>query len=63
VPVLNVMYSADTLVFPAQCRSWSEAAGARCRDYVLKGANHFLLAQEALLEELADLLVAWAERL
>jgi hypothetical protein len=30
---------------------------------VLKGANHFLLAQDALIEELADLLVAWAERL
>jgi pimeloyl-ACP methyl ester carboxylesterase len=63
VPVLNVMYSADTLVFPAQCRSWSEAAGARCTDYTLKGATHFLLEQDALIEELADLLVAWAEQL
>ncbi len=59
VPVLNVMYSADTLVFPAQCRSWSAAAGARCTDHVLKGATHFLLGQDALIEELADLLVAW----
>lgn len=61
VPVLNVMYSADTLVFPAQCRSWSAAAGARCADHVLKGATHFLLGQDALIEELADLLVGWAE--
>jgi hypothetical protein len=61
VPVLNAMYSADTLVFPAQCRSWSVAAGARCTDHVLKGATHFLLGQEALVEELADLLVGWAE--
>jgi surfactin synthase thioesterase subunit len=61
VPVLNVMYSADTLVFPAQCRSWSEAAGSRCADHTLKGATHFLLEQDALIEELADLLVSWAE--
>jgi pimeloyl-ACP methyl ester carboxylesterase len=61
VPVLNVMYSADTLVFPAQCRSWSAAAGARCTDHVLKGATHFLLGQDGLIEELADLLVAWGD--
>jgi pimeloyl-ACP methyl ester carboxylesterase len=63
VPVLNVMYSADTLVFPAQCRSWSLAAGARCTDHTLKGATHFLLDQDALIEELADLLVRWADEL
>ena len=63
VPVLNVMYSADTLVFPAQCRSWSSAAGDRCQDHVLKGATHFLAGQDALIDELADLLVAWADRL
>jgi hypothetical protein len=63
VPVLNVMYSADTLVFPAQCRSWSQAAGERCTDHVLKAATHFLLGQDALIEELADLLVGWTDRL
>lgn len=63
VPVLNVMYSADTLVFPAQCGSWSQAAGERCQDHVLKGATHFLAGQDVLIDELADLLVAWADRL
>jgi hypothetical protein len=63
VPVLNVMYSADTLVFPAQCRSWSHAAGDRCADHGLKGATHFLAGQDTLIDELADLLVAWADRL
>ena len=60
---MNVMYSADALVFPAQCGSWSQAAGGRCQDHVLKGATHFLLGQDELIEELADLLVAWADRL
>jgi hypothetical protein len=57
------MYSADTLVFPAQCRSWSEAAGSRCMDHTLQGATHFLLEQDALIEELADLLVNWTDGL
>jgi len=60
---LNVMYSADTLVLPAQCRSWSEAAASRCTDHALTGATHFLLEQDALIEELADLLVSWADAL
>jgi hypothetical protein len=63
VPVLNVLYSADTLVFPAQVRLWSQAAGARCHDHVLKNATHHLVGQDKLIDELADLLVAWAERL
>jgi hypothetical protein len=63
VPVLNVLYSADALVFPAQVRLWSQAAGERCEDHVLKGATHHLLGQDKLIEELADLLVAWSERL
>jgi hypothetical protein len=63
VPVLNVFYSADTLVFPAQVRLWSQATGERCQDHVLKNATHHLVGQDKLIEELADLLVAWAERL
>jgi hypothetical protein len=41
----------------------SRAAGAQCLDHALKGAKHFLLGQETLIDELADLLVAWADRL
>lgn len=63
VPVLNVTYSADTLVFPAQCRSWSQAAVQRCKDHTLKGATHFLAGQDTLIDELADLLVSWADTL
>ncbi len=63
VPVLNVLYSADALVFPAQVRLWSQAAGDRCEDHVLNGATHHLLGQDKLIEELADRLVAWSDRL
>jgi hypothetical protein len=50
-------------VFPAQVRQWSQAAAGHCQDHVLKGATHHLLGQDKLIEELADLLEAWAERL
>ena len=61
--MVNVLYSADALVFPAQVQLWSQAAAGRCQDHVLKGATHHLLGQDKLIEELADLLAAWAERL
>ena len=37
--------------------------GERCHDHALKGATHFLAGQDTLIDELADLLVAWADRL
>jgi pimeloyl-ACP methyl ester carboxylesterase len=63
VPVLNVGYTADTVVFPSQVRQWSEAAGQRGRDYALRGATHHLAGQDALRDELADVLVDWARGL
>ena len=63
VPVLNVGYTADTVVFPSQVRMWSEAAGTRCQNFALKQATHHLHGQDALREELAALLVDWAKGL
>lgn len=63
VPVLNVGYTADSVVFPSQVRQWSEAAGRRARDHALRGATHHLVGQDALRDELADVLVEWARRL
>jgi pimeloyl-ACP methyl ester carboxylesterase len=63
VPVLTVGYTADTVVFPSQIRQWSDAAGTRGRDYALRGATHHLAGQDALRDELADVLVDWARRL
>jgi hypothetical protein len=62
VPVLNVGYTADTVVFPSQVRQWSEAAGHRGRDHALKDATHHLVGQEAHRHELADVLVVCAPR-
>jgi pimeloyl-ACP methyl ester carboxylesterase len=67
VPVLSVLYSADTVVFPSQVAQWAKAAASRtsgrCKEYTLKGATHHMIGQPQLVEELADLLVGWAAEL
>ena len=67
VPVLSVLYSADTVVFPSQVAQWAKSAASRtsgrCKEYTLKGATHHMIGQPQLVEELADLLVGWASEL
>jgi pimeloyl-ACP methyl ester carboxylesterase len=63
VPVLSVLYSADTVVFPSQVAQWAQAAPGRCKEYTLKGATHHMQGQPKLVDELADLLVGWASEL
>jgi len=60
VPVLSVLYSADTVVFPSQVAQWAQAAKGRAREYTLKGATHHMVGQPQLLDELADVLVGFA---
>jgi pimeloyl-ACP methyl ester carboxylesterase len=60
VPVLSVLYSADTVVFPSQVAQWAQASKGRCKEYTLKGATHHMVGQPKLVDELADLLVGWA---
>ncbi|HEY3075622.1 MAG TPA: alpha/beta hydrolase [Burkholderiales bacterium] len=63
VPVLSVLYSADSVVFPSQVAQWAQAAKGRCKEYTLKGATHHMVGQPKLVDELADLLVGWAGEL
>lgn len=57
VPVLSVLYSADTVVFPSQVAQWAKAAQGRAKEYTLKGATHHMIGQPKLIDELADLLI------
>jgi pimeloyl-ACP methyl ester carboxylesterase len=63
VPVLSVLYSADTVVFPSQVAQWAQASKGRCKEYTLKGATHHMVGQPKLIDELADLLCGWAAEL
>ncbi len=59
VPVLSVLHSADTVVFPSQVGLWAKAAGARCTSHVLKGGTHHLHGQPELIGKLADTIIEW----
>jgi pimeloyl-ACP methyl ester carboxylesterase len=63
VPVLSVLYSADTVVFPSQVAQWAQASKGRCKEYTLKAATHHVAGQPELIEELADLLCGWSAEL
>jgi pimeloyl-ACP methyl ester carboxylesterase len=65
VPVINVRFSADEGTFPTETAKYTEAAGRRCEDFVLKGARHFPFKQKngaELVATLADKLVEWTDR-
>jgi pimeloyl-ACP methyl ester carboxylesterase len=60
VPVLNVEFTADQIVFPSQSQDWSDAAAGRCTDHKLRGINHYPQGNAQACAELADTLVAWS---
>jgi len=59
-PVLVVEHSADQTVFPSHITAWREACAGRETFHRLVGAPHYLDRHPEKIEELADLLVAWA---
>jgi hypothetical protein len=68
VPVLQFEFTADGSVFPSAIREWSQAihrAGGVGREefHRIQGATHNLKNQPQLTERIADLSLAWAERL
>jgi pimeloyl-ACP methyl ester carboxylesterase len=62
VPVLAMRHGNDELVLPSQMQSYIDAAGSRCQEEVLEGATHFMVGQDALKDQLAKRLVAWARK-
>lgn len=63
VPILAINYGNDELVLPSQMERYIAAAGERCRSEVLQGATHFMVGQDALKDQLAKRLVAWAREI
>ena len=59
LPVLNMGFTADQAVFPANVAEWTEAAGSRCTEYTVRGAGHYPQGKPELVEEIADTLVDW----
>lgn len=62
-PVLLLNYSADQSTFPSTRDAWMSAAPGRVRSIDIRGGNHYLAGQPALVEEAADHIAAFAQGL
>jgi hypothetical protein len=56
-------YTADASTFPSTIRLWQDAAGARASSITVKGGNHYLAGQPALVRLVADRIADWAHNL
>ena len=63
VPVLLAEHSADASTFPSDHAAWAAAADGRLTRIVLKGGDHYLAGQTALIDQMADECAAFAEKL
>jgi hypothetical protein len=63
VPVLLTEHTADASTFPSDTLAWSEAASGRIAFERLLGGNHYLAGQPALVDQLADRIAGFVERL
>ncbi|HMI17985.1 MAG TPA: alpha/beta hydrolase [Sphingomonas sp.] len=59
VPILNMGYSADQSVLPANIAEWTMAAGDRSTEYTVRDAGHYPQSRPDLVKEIADTLVDW----
>lgn len=62
VPVLNLEYTADGSIFPGDVQQWSNACSGREEFHRIHGGTHYLKGQEHLIDQVANLIVEWANR-
>lgn len=63
VPVLNMEYAADQIVFPSHIAEWSRAASGRCTEHRVAAAPHYPQSDPGLVAHIADTLIAWGDAL
>jgi len=63
VPVLLLEHKADASVYPSHMQEWRKAGGSRLVSHDIEGGTHYLFNQPELIEQSADLIRDWAERL
>jgi pimeloyl-ACP methyl ester carboxylesterase len=62
-PVLLLNYTADQSTFPSTRDAWLAAASGRVTSVDIRGGNHYLAGQPALVEQVADRIAQFAEGL
>ena len=63
VPVLLCTYTGDQSTFPSTRDAWLAAGAGRIRNVDIRGGNHYLAGQPALVEQVADEMSAWMHAL
>jgi pimeloyl-ACP methyl ester carboxylesterase len=61
-PTLLLTYTADQSTFPSTRDAWLAAGAERIRNVDIRGGNHYLAGQPALVQQVADSIAAWIER-
>ena len=62
VPALLLTYTADQSTFPSTRDAWLAAGAERIRNVDIRGGNHYLAGQPALVQQVADTIAQWLER-
>jgi pimeloyl-ACP methyl ester carboxylesterase len=62
-PVLLLNYTADQSTFPSTRDAWLAAARRRITSIDIRAGNHYLAGQAALVEQVADHIAQFAERI
>lgn len=62
VPILNINYAQDEIVFPSDMQAWRSAIGARGEHHDIDGCGHYPMGKPHIVDQVCDLLLEWAER-
>ena len=62
VPVLNINFMQDEIVFPSDMQRWRAAVGNRGEHHDIDGCGHYPMTKPPVIEKVADMLVDWSRR-
>lgn len=62
VPILNINFRQDEIVFPSDMDAWRAGIGARGEHHDLDGSGHYPMTKPHIVDRVADMIVEWADR-
>ena len=62
VPLININFRQDEIVFPSDMKAWVQATGTRAQHHDLEGSGHYPMSKPPIVEQVADLIAEWSRR-
>jgi len=62
VPVININFMQDEIVFPSDMQAWRMAISERGEHHDINGCGHYPMSKPPIVESTTDLIVEWAKR-